>query len=262
MEVVEQAARVGHIPVRRHHRKLRDATAQLAPQLVRPDLRLVDREVRVPWHSRPTPHFRETAPRTRTRCASRARPQPQSGVRRRLVLQQHVQPCRRAAGLAPDHVQQVGFALAQAVVNEADRIEPDARPQQAAMKRVGLRAGWLALVALFFLPPQRSLPRGAGANLLDVASLPPFVTPMFRLPAVEILGDTGMNNLVAQLEVILVYRPACGHGLVLLDLLAQSDTVLGEQVEVKHCAIGLPKARSAAAFTANRNEASMVRPHG
>ena len=194
MEVVEQAARVGHIPVRRHHRKLRDATAQLAPQLVRPDLRLVDREVRVPWHSRPTPHFRETAPRTRTRCASRARPQPQSGVRRRLVLQQHVQPCRRAAGLAPDHVQQVGFALAQAVVNEADRIEPDARPQQAAMKRVGLRTGWLALVALFFLPPQRSLPRGAGANLLDVASLPPCVTPMFRLPAVEILGDAGISS--------------------------------------------------------------------
>ena len=93
-------------------------------------------------------------------------PKPQPGVRRRLVLQQHVQPCRRAAGLAPDRVQQVGFAFAQAVVNEADRIELDTRPQQAAMKRVGLRTGWLALVALFFLPPQRSLPRGAGANLL------------------------------------------------------------------------------------------------
>ena len=132
MEVVEQAARVGLIPVRRHHRKLRDATAQL----VRPDLRLVDQEVRVPWHSRPTPHFRETAPRTRTRCASRARPQPQPGVWRRLVLQQHVQPCRRAAGLAPDRVQQVGFAFAQAVVNEADRIELDARPQQVTADRL------------------------------------------------------------------------------------------------------------------------------
>ena len=206
MEVVEQDARVSHIPVRRHHRKLRDATAQL----VRPDLRLVDqggaRTVALPA----SPSLpRETTPRTRTRCASRARPQPQPGVRRRLVLQQHVQPCRRAAGLAPDRVPQVGFAFAQAVVNEADRIELDARPQQAAMKRVEPRTGWLALISLFFffLPPQRRLARGAGANLLDVASLPPCVTAMFRLPAVEILGDAGMNNLVAQLEVILVYRP-------------------------------------------------------
>ena len=47
---------------------------------------------------------------------------------------------------------------------------------------VKLRTGWLAPISLFFLPPQRSLPRGAGANLLDVASLPPFVTPMFRFP--------------------------------------------------------------------------------
>ena len=63
-------------------------------------------------------------------------PQPQPRVRRRLVLQQHVQPRRCAAGRALDRVQQVRLAVAQAVVDEAGRLPLQARPAQLAADRL------------------------------------------------------------------------------------------------------------------------------
>ena len=136
---------------------------------VRPHPGLVDQQVRVARHSRPLPHVCRKQLRELARVAPAAlaliehqrhdraqvllvrvppaipfpdpdavlqQPQPQPGVRRRPVLQQHVQPRRCAAALALDRVQQVGFAVAQAVVDEADRLPPEARPHQFTADRL------------------------------------------------------------------------------------------------------------------------------
>ena len=100
------------------------------------------------------------------------------------------------AGLSPafalDGIRQVGFG--------------------GAGIELSLRSGWFALTALILLPLSRRLRRGADADLCDVAALPPLVAPMFGLPAVEILGDAGVHDPVAKLEVVLVRRPAGRHG--------------------------------------------------
>ena len=136
-------------PVRRHQRQLRDATEQLAAQLTpAPPSSGRPRGAR----SAALPASLElpgrTAPRTRApalqpcrpwyntsgtigrRCcssgccfrsrsqililyfSSRSRNQGSGVDWRRLVLQQHVQPCRRVIGLALNRVQQVRFAVA------------------------------------------------------------------------------------------------------------------------------------------------------
>ena len=138
------------------------------PQLVRPHLRLVDQQVRVARHARPPPHrhwkqLRELArvPPDATALIQDQRhdraqlllsrmplpitlpdpdavlqqPQAQPPVRRGLVLQQHVEPRRCAVGRAPDGVQQVRFACAQAVVDEACRLPLEAGPEQFAADR-------------------------------------------------------------------------------------------------------------------------------
>ena len=45
---------VSAVAVRRHHRQLHNPTVQLAGQLVRRHLRLVDQQMRIPRHSRPS----------------------------------------------------------------------------------------------------------------------------------------------------------------------------------------------------------------
>ena len=71
-------------------------------------------------------------------------PQPQPGVRLRLVLQQHVQPGGCAVGLAPDGEQEVRLAVAQAVVDEGDVLAREAGPPHGAgdrLRQVGAQQG-------------------------------------------------------------------------------------------------------------------------
>ena len=88
---------------------------------------------------------------------------------------------------------------------------------------LSLRSRWFALTALILLPLSRRLRRGADADLCDVAALPPLAAPMFGLPAVEILGDAGVHDPVAKLEVVLVtsscWSPSLSYSNSLVNLM-------------------------------------------
>lgn len=61
-----------------------------------------------------------------------------------LVLQEHVQPCRRCAGLAPDREEQVGLGVAQVRVDEAAILQGEGGPAQVAgevLRQVGAEQG-------------------------------------------------------------------------------------------------------------------------
>ena len=60
------------------------------------------------------------------------------------MLQEHVQPCRRGAGLAPDRVEQVRLGVAQVGVDEAAVLQGQGGPAKVAgerLRQVGAEQG-------------------------------------------------------------------------------------------------------------------------
>jgi len=67
------------------------------------------------------------------------------------------------------------------------------------------------LLTLFIFPLLRGCGRGTNAYLFDVTRLPALLAPMLSLATIKILGNTRMDNLVAQLEVVPVDGSAGSH---------------------------------------------------
>ena len=63
---------------------------------------------------------------------------------------------------------------------------------------------WLSLPALFAFPSERAIASGPTPDLLDVAPGPSGPPLVLGLPAVQIIGDPGMNHLASNLEFVLV----------------------------------------------------------
>ena len=60
------------------------------------------------------------------------------------MLHEHVQPCGRGAGLAPDREEQVGLGVAQVGVDEAAILQGEGGPAQIAgerLRQVGAEQG-------------------------------------------------------------------------------------------------------------------------
>lgn len=73
------------------------------------------------------------------------------------------------------------------------------------------RTSWLSLGPLLLFPRQRSLARRAAPNLTDVSVVPSRFLLVFLFAAINVVRNPGMDNLVAQLEMVLEDRSTCRH---------------------------------------------------
>lgn len=84
-------------------------------------------------------------------------------------------------------------------------------PERTILAGFGSRTGRSAFLALLALPVPRRIARRPVADLENMPSFPAGISAVLGFAAIDIAGDPGVNDPVAQFEVVLVRRSAGRH---------------------------------------------------